>query len=226
MALDPRQATSNARGHARTVSAWAVPSPAQLARAPRASAAGWLLVVILAAACNATTPATDSQQTAAQGESPAATVGAASSADQSAFQGSDGSPCNLLTSAQVASALGVPPTTVGAGDDSLDPQQCTWTYTDPNDSFGGYTASVSTGGDISGFTPGTVLDVTTVAVSGVGDEAYFVSGEGLGLPGSYLVFQVGQELFTTGLLTGNATIPTETQRTIETTLARDILTGS
>ncbi len=225
MGIDSGPEPRHTPGHGRMTAGCAGSSPVRLVRGHTAWAAGLILIAVVVAACGATTPGSDDRPTVGPVSSSAATVGAVASTGDGAVGGSDGSPCELVTPPQIANALGVPATTIGPGDDSLDSQDCTWAYTDPADQFGGYTVSISTGGDLTGLTPGTVLDVTTTAVSGVGDEAYFVTDTGTGLPGSFLIFRIGQEAFTVGLSTGNVTIPTATQQAIDTTLAQDILAG-
>lgn len=124
-------------------------------------------------------------------------------------------PCSLVTTDEVTGAIGKP---MGPGVSQNDGESCAWQYTDPSDSTPAVSITLFVNEDPEVFREDQQGGLGAVAVSGVGDEAYFTP-EGIM---SSLEFRKGQQLFGVEMLvTSNLTdqFPADTQQAAEKAVA-------
>lgn len=178
-----------------------------------------LAALVLVAACGGGTSSAGTPTPTPIGNgSSAPTTGNGSSSGT----GSSGAPvagtsdaCSLLTQSEVAAATGK---AVGPGVAQNDGLQCQWEYADPSDQFSGLDASISIDTSGAAFSDSQRGGPGITAVSGIGDEAYFVEGGIVGI----LQFRKGSQLFDVEMnVAGNLKdqYPTTTQLAVEKQMA-------
>ena len=162
-------------------------------------------ILVLVAACGSSsasatpTPANEAGSSSSPPSVPSGTAGGGGGGGAASPGGATGSatvgaldPCGLLTQAEVAAATGEP---VGAGVSQNDGQQCQWEYADPNDQFSGLDASFALNADPEAWREAQQGGPLIKAVSGVGDEAYFIEAGNVVI----LDFRKGSQLFEVGM---------------------------